>query len=187
MRTLDPARVAEAVDRAYRDLDVELPWQQRLQRWIQEIIGRILDFAGENQVVGGLVLLAIAVLVVWFVTWALRRGLVRDIDLATGAGPDDDVDWDAMAREAEQRGDLDGALRAGYRALIADLVGRGWVPDRRSLTAAEARAAMQDRRAHLAGAVADATTAFERVAYARKAVEVADVEAIRRARQEVAA
>lgn len=183
---LDPFEVERAVERAYRDLHVEPPFTERVWRVVMDVLGRLFTVVNENRVLALLALLVVAAVFGWFLLWSLRRaGIVGEARVDQPRATDDDIDWDAVAREAEARGDLDAAVRAGFRALVQQLAGRGWVPDRRSLTASEARAAVADRRAGLASAVADATTSFEQVAYARREPGPEDVARVRRALEEV--
>ncbi len=183
---LDPAEVERAVERAYRDLVVNPTWSERLQAFIGDVLNRIFYLVTENALLGFLVLLGLGGALVAFLLWSLRRaGLVGDAELASGGASTEKVDWLAASRDAEARGDLDGAVRAGFRALIDELASRGWVPDRRSLTASEARAAVSDQRTGLATAVADASTSFEQIAYARRQPVADDVAAVRRALEEV--
>lgn len=183
---LDPAEVERAVERAYLDLSVEPSLWERAQRWLAEVLGRLLLAVDQHPVLAGVALLVAGLAVGGLLAWALRRGgLVGGGARIARAGDAEEVDWHALALDAERRGDLDAAVRAGHRALLADLADRGWVPDRGSLTAAEARGAMAGRgpaEQH----VALATSAFEQVAYARRDASREDVAAIRHALEEVA-
>lgn len=182
----DPGQVEDALERAYRDVDVELTVQERIARFLGDLLQRLFDFAGSS---GWFTWLAWALVIgllvglVWFVV--RRAGLTRNPEAPLLDLSEPDVDWHELAREAEARGDLDAALRAGYRALLVSLVGRGLVPDRRSLTAAEARDAVETTAPALGPGVDAATRAFERVAYARHDVEPDDVRTMRRVLEEV--
>lgn len=96
-------------------------------------------------------------------------------------------DWDRLADEALARGDLEAAVRARYRALLAALAARGVVPAAQSLTAGECRRAVSSGMPDLFPAVARATQVFESAIYGHAAVERAEVETLRQATQQVRA
>lgn len=96
-------------------------------------------------------------------------------------------DWDKMAEEALARGDLDGAVRARYRALLAALAARGVVPAAQSLTAGECRRAVSKGLPDLFPAVAQATQVFESAIYGHAPIERTSVETLREATQKVKA
>ncbi|HEU5002647.1 MAG TPA: DUF4129 domain-containing protein [Actinomycetota bacterium] len=96
-------------------------------------------------------------------------------------------DWDRMADEALARGDLEAAVRARYRALLAALAARGVVPAAQSLTAGECRRAVSSGMPDLFPAVARATQVFESAIYGHTPVERSEVEALREATQQVRA
>lgn len=95
------------------------------------------------------------------------------------------TDWDRLADEALARGDLTGAVRARYRALLAALATRGVIPQTPSLTAGECRRAVASGLPQAYPVVARATTIFEATLYGHSPVDTADVETLREARESV--
>lgn len=104
-----------------------------------------------------------------------------------GAPRSREPDWDRLADEALARGDMEGAVRFRYRALLAALAARGVVPAAQSLTAGECRRAVSRGMPDLFPAVARATQVFESAIYGHTAVEQAEVETVREATQQVRA
>ncbi|HYR64389.1 MAG TPA: DUF4129 domain-containing protein [Actinomycetota bacterium] len=104
-----------------------------------------------------------------------------------GAGKQVRTDWDRLAREAMARGDLAGAVRARYGALLAALAARGIVPDKPSLTAGECRRAVAGDLPDLYPAVAKATTIFESVMYGRAPATAGEVDTLAAAERSVKA
>lgn len=96
------------------------------------------------------------------------------------------ADWHRLAEEALAAGDLDAAVRAWYRALLARLAARGVIPETSAITAGECRRAVSRTRPGLSKLVDEATITFERVAFGGSRARPSDVEALRRAESAVA-
>jgi uncharacterized protein DUF4129 len=183
-KSLDRTGLRRAVAEAYRGIGPTTPsLLDRIRARLQAVWRGFLDALTNFRGVGSLLIWALVAALLIGGWLLLRRGAlvaeVRGIDVPSPTGAP--VDWLRRADEALARGDLQGAVRALYRALLAALARRGTVADEPSLTAGECRAAVGAARPALYPAVAAATTAFERVAYGRVAPTDEDVEALRRA------
>jgi hypothetical protein len=183
-KPLDRTALRNAVHEAYRGIGpIRRSLLDRIRSGLQAVWRFFLDALTNFRGVGSLLIWALVAALLIGGWLLLRRAPlvaeVRGIDAPAPTGAP--VDWLRRADEALARGDLQGAVRALYRALLAALARRGTVADEPSLTAGECRAAVGAARPALYPAVAAATTAFERVAYGRVAATDEDVEALRRA------
>lgn len=192
--SLDRAIAADAIDRegvetalasAYRgSLQVNPGFIERIRRAVGELIGnllsRLFSFRGAGTFVAWAVLVALLVLAFWLVR---RLRLVPETimdEKGTGARAPR-IDWIARAEDAFRAGDLHGAIHAFYRGLVSALSGRGLLIDAPALTAGECRTTVRALRPDLFEAVADATGAFEQVAYGGAVPGPEDVETLRKA------
>jgi len=151
---------------------------QRARSWLGHQIGHALDAAlgGHLGVFGAVVLLLIAaalVVVVVRVTRASRHGgrLAGTRVGPIGRAPQD---WLAEATACEARGDWRGALRARYRALVAELAGRGVVDEVPGRTTGEYRAEVALNLPRAAPGFGGATDLFEETVYGHRNVGPAD-------------
>lgn len=166
---LDRPAIEDALRGAYDDVDASLSFLDRIWRILEDLVVRVLAAALQREGGLGLVIaLAALALVAGGLWWAYRRfGVVGGAPPATvGATPPRDVDWALWAAHARERGDLEAAVRAGWRHLLHLLDQRGVVDDAPSLTASEAAAAAQRTGPALAAAVTAAADAFEHVVFA---------------------
>lgn len=187
---LDDAQLEDALARSYDGVDPSLEIRDRVLRALGDVFARIVEpllrNRGATGTVASILLLVLGLgLVVWF---ARRLRVVPDaVDAGRVGLREREVDWRRRAEEALARGDLEAALRAEYRVLLHVLDARGVVADAPSLTAAECRSVVERERPNLAGAVRDATDAFERVAYGDLPVRREDVDAVQRAERQAQA
>lgn len=168
----DPGAVRRAAHDILSRPEFQPPYESpidRLRHWVGQQIARVLDaaFSGRVTLLGAVVLGAIAVLVVYLGVRAVR-GVTRD-PAARGVvfdGPRrPPADWLAEALACEQRADWRGALRARYRALVAELARRGLVEEVAGRTAGEYRRAVEASLPRSAEEFGGATELFELVVY----------------------
>jgi hypothetical protein len=145
---------------------------ERARSWLGRQLGHVLDaaFGGHLGVVGAVVLLIVAVaivIVVVRVTRASRHGgrVGGHAVGPTGRAP---RDWLAEAAACEAAGDWRGALRARYRALVAELAGRGVVEEVPGRTTGEYRAEVVANLPTVAPGFGDATDLFEATIYGER-------------------
>lgn len=180
------AEVQAALERAYAGIRAEPTALERLNRFVEDLLVGLLRAAGDAEGLTRLLLVAgLAGLVALLAVWLVRRlSLVPDraVDTA-GSWEQARVDWRARSEDALARGDLDTAVRAAYRALLAALDARGLLRDRPSLTAAGVRRQLTADGA-LRPKTEAATVAFERVVYAGEPPSPAAVATIADAERE---
>jgi len=141
----------------------------RLRHWLGQQLARALDAAlsGHYTVLGVILLTGIAALVVWLIVRAVRatRTDPRVDAIVFGDLRLPPAHWLAEAAACERRGDYRGALRARYRALVAELARRGLVEEIPGRTAGEYRRELANALPAAASAFGGATDLFERVVY----------------------
>ena len=142
---------------------------ERARAWLGREIGHALDaaLAGHLGVVGVVVLLVIAaatVVVIVRVTRASRHGGALG-GARVGPSGRPPQDWLAEAAACEAAGDWAGALRARYRALVAELAGRGVVDEIPGRTTGEYRAEVATNLPTAAADFGGATDLFEASVY----------------------
>ena len=192
--SLERAIAAEPVDRRRSSR----PWRpptrgscrstpgliERIRRAIAELIGsvlsRLFSFQGAGTLVAWAVLAGLAILAVWLVR-RLRLVPETAMEVVPSGSAATRVDWIARAEDAFRAGDLHGAVHAFYRGLLTALSGRGLLIDAPGLTAGECRSTVRAMRPDLFEAVAEATGAFEQVAYGGAVPGADDVDSLRRA------
>ncbi len=141
----------------------------RLRRWVGSEIARAVDAAlsGRVGLLGAVLLVAIAALVIYLMV-RVFRGVYRD-PIARGVVLDGtrrpSADWLAEALSCERQGDWRGALRARYRALVAELARRGLVEEVAGRTAGEYRRELRVALPRAAGDFDVATDLFEVAVY----------------------
>jgi hypothetical protein len=187
---IDPARVRDALTRAYRDV----PRRSIVSRYLayaREFVGSLvsrwiesLDTShGFGSILAWTALLAIVAAVVAF----LRRlgiGFVPEPTARAGRAIDP-VDWRAASERALRAGDATLAVIALYHVLLEALTVRGVISGDPAVTSGECRAAVARAMPGVYGQVASATESFERVAYGGGQAEPRDVEALRTANRAV--
>ncbi|MDP9452222.1 MAG: DUF4129 domain-containing protein [Actinomycetota bacterium] len=159
-------------------------WLERLRDLVLERLGDLLAAlldAGAGGLVGWVV---VAVLGVVAVVLALRltRGLRPDPVAAPGTEPAPGrsaVDWRADAAAHEAAGQWRAALRCRWRALVADLAGRGLVEEVPGRTAGEYRRQVAEVLPEAASDFDAATTLFEEAWYGEHPVGAEQAERLR--------
>jgi len=171
-----PARDPASIRRVAHDIlsrpEFQPPPQSlldRLRHWVGHQISRAIDAAlsGNLTVIGSVLLIAIAVLVVYLVVRA-TRGVHRDPTLrgvVVGGRSRPPADWLAEAADCERRGDWRGALRARYRATVAELARRGLLDEVPGRTTGEYREEVAGSLPGSSGDFTGATDLFERAVY----------------------
>lgn len=182
-------RLAEALNSAYRDLEPhDQTWFDRLRRAIGETLLRALSnlitFSGIATILEWLVILVLILVAVQVLRKARlvpdRRQRPARIPRPRSPG-----DFIAGADRAISSGDLVGAVRLLYRALLAGLVSRGITPDTPSLTAGECRELVSSALPALYPRIAPATLAYERITYGMRDADRDALETLRRAAVDV--
>jgi hypothetical protein len=182
---VDADAVEAALTDAYRGvLQVAPGIIERIRRAIGELIqgllARLFSFQGAGTIVAWAVLVGLGILAVWLIR-RLRLVPETSLEVAGGGTGTPRVDWIARAEDAVRAGDLHLAVHAFYRGLLGVLSGRGLLIDAPGLTAGECRSTVRAVRPELFDAVADATGAFEQIAYGGAVPEPGDVDTLRRA------
>lgn len=182
---VDADVVESALTDAYRGvLQVDPGIIERIRRAIGELIqgllARLFSFQGAGTIVAWAVLVGLGILAVWLIR-RLRLVPETSMEVAGGGTGAPRVDWIARAEDAVRAGDLHLAVHAFYRGLLGALSGRGLLIDAPGLTAGECRSTVRAVRPELFDAVADATGAFEQIAYGGAVPEPGDVDTLRRA------
>jgi hypothetical protein len=190
----DPARMAVALHEAFRGIRTQPSLFERIRHDISVFVvslwQRITRAVNGVPLPHGLLVLVVAGILAVVVAGLIRR-LGYMVPERTAGGPtaarQRKADWERLAREAMARGDLAGAVRARYGALLAALAGRGIVPDAPSLTAGECRRAVAGGLPEAYPVVAKATTVFESVVYGRTEATADGIETLAAAERSVKA
>jgi hypothetical protein len=189
----DREAVSRALARSYVGI-AEAGLLERLWALVSGFLWRVLDAAFEPLVnfhgFGSVLAWAVVFGIATAVVLLLRRlgvGLVPERAAGYDQAASSPLDWQRLAEEALRRNDLREAMRAFHHALVGRLAIRGILAGDPSTTAGECRAAVARAAPDLFASVAEATLAFERVAYGGAAPALTDVEAIRMANREAAA
>ena len=186
VRNVDRGAMGEALSRAYEGI-ARPGLVQRVVTYAKGMFLRILraileplgTFRGFDSALAWAIVVGVGVLAILLLR---RLGLRFVPERGTPeAGGQQRIDWQALADDAQRRGDLREATRALYHALVAALAARRVLSDDASTTAGECRAAVARGLPDLYPAVVDATRGFERVAYGGANPLPADVEPLRRA------
>lgn len=182
---VDADVVESALTDAYRGvLQVDPGIIERIRRAITELIqgllARLFSFQGAGTIVAWAILVGLGILAVSLIR-RLRLVPETSMEVAGGGTGAPRVDWIARAEDAVRAGDLHLAVHAFYRGLLGALSGRGLLIDAPGLTAGECRSTVRAVRPELFDAVADATGAFEQIAYGGAVPEPGDVDTLRRA------
>lgn len=144
---------------------------ERIEGWVSDALNRVLEaFSG---VAGGgliaIVILAAAAALVVVMLVRFGRGVQRDpgvpaVRVRTGRGRTAD-EWRAEAAAHEAQGQWRAALRCRYRALVAELAGRGVLDDLPGKTTGEERADVTDAVPDAGPPFAEATALFDEAWY----------------------
>ncbi len=176
-----PTRDPDQVHRAAREVlsqpefrEAGRPLLSRIWAWLLGRIGELVA-ALIGTSAGSIVGLLLTLLILGGVAvLALRfaRGMTRDPEVAAAipsAPRRSAEDWRGEAEAHERAGEWRNALRCRYRALVADLAGRGLVEEVPGRTAGEYRGEVQRNAPAAAEAFAGATELFESAWYGRTA------------------
>ena len=185
----DPEAVRQLADEVLADrrydeaapslLDRALEWLgEQLARLIGSLVG-----GGGGAIVAWIILLGFAGAVVYLL---VRYGRITLPAIAAGPEPQVMVEltrpareWRAEADRLEAEGRWREGLRCRYRALVADLVRRGTIPEQAGRTAGEYARDVAAREPDAAPSFAAATELFEAVWYGGADAGPADAERFR--------
>ena len=149
---------------------------ERIERDVLDALARVLSgVVGAG--VGAWLALAAIVALVAIVAWRLSSGVTRDpsggVSVSTGRLRPA-ADWRAEAEAHERAGEWRQAVRARYRALVADLAGRGLLHEIPGRTAGEYRAELTDALPAASPQFAGATELFEGAWYGHRPTDATD-------------
>jgi hypothetical protein len=187
---IDPARVRDALTRAYRDVprrSVVSRYLRYALEFIGSLLSRWIDSLEGSHGLGSVLAWASLLALVAAVVAVLRRLGIGFVPEPTGRGgrSTDRVDWRATSERALGSGDATLAVIALYHVLLEALASRGVISGDPAVTSGECRAAVSRSMPGVYGQVASATESFERVAYGGGAAEPHDVDALRAANRAV--
>ena len=140
---------------------------ERIEEWVSDTLNRVLEafsgVAGGGVIAVVILVAAAALLVVMLVRFG--RGVQRDpavpaARVRTGRGRTAE-EWRAEAAAHEAQGQWRAALRCRYRALVAELAGRGVLDDLPGKTTGEERAEVADAIPAAGTQFGEATALFD--------------------------
>lgn len=141
----------------------------RFRHWIGQQLAHALNGAlsGRVTLIGAVALVAIVAGLAWLIVRASRRvSADRTVaGIVVGMPGIPPAEWLRIARACEEQGDWRGALRARYRALVAELSRRGLVAETAGRTTGEYRQEVRVSLPVTADAFAGATDLFESAVY----------------------
>lgn len=156
----------------------------RLRNWIGRQLAHLLDAVlggGRFGVLGAILAVAILIALVVVIVLAVRSTTANPVragfSLPGPARPP--ADWLAEAAACERAGDWRGALRCRYRALVAELAGRGLVEEIPGRTTGEYRRLVSDAVPRASGPFAGATDLFEETWYGDRPADAASADRFR--------
>jgi len=185
----DPESVRQLADEILREPRYDVPAESipdRIMGWLGEQLTRLIEGlvgGGGGAVVAWGILLGAAGAVIYLL---VRYGRITVGALAPDPEPEVMVELTRSAREWREEAEvLEGqgrwpeALRCRYRALVADLVRRGVIPEQPGRTAGEYARDVAARVPDAAPAFAAATELFEAVWYGGAVTGAAEAERFR--------
>jgi len=182
--TRPPGEVSRTIDRVLARPEYRHPgpsFLERIQRDVLDWIARVLSgVVGAG--VGAWIVLALILGLVVLIVWRLAGGVTRDPGrgVAVSAGRlRPAADWRAEAEAHERAGEWRQAVRCRYRALVADLAGRGFLQEVPGRTAGEYRAELGDAVPAASPPFAGATELFEGAWYGQRPTAAADAAHLR--------
>jgi hypothetical protein len=176
--TRDPKHVVDTVHRVLARAEYRRPgpsFLSRVERDVLDWIARVLDSLVRAGIAAWIV--PVLALLVALAVWRLFRDVTRDagraIEVSTVPfrAP---ADWRAEAEAHEKAGEWRQALRCRYRALVADLAGRGILEEVPGRTAGEYRIELGQTLPAAAPAFRGATELFEGAWYGRRPTAAPD-------------
>ena len=174
----NPARDPDSIRHAAHDILAQPQFRtippspvDRARHWLGQQASKLLDetLSGHLSLIGAGVLVVIAGLLVWLIVRGirnLRADQARGPAVASTRRPP--ADWLAEAAASEARGDWRAALRARYRALVAELSRRGLVEEIPGRTTGEYRAEVAVNLPRSAAEFSTATDLFEAAVYGHR-------------------
>ncbi|MGK2947808.1 MAG: DUF4129 domain-containing protein [Acidimicrobiales bacterium] len=182
----DPDAVREAADRILAESRYDRPAEPLIDRALGWIGDRISQALGELVTGGGGAVLAWAVLaaaVGGMIYLIVRHGRVGSLRVPRPGAPEVMVELTRSARQwrdeavaLEAAGRWREGLRCRHRALVADLVGQGAIPEQPGRTAGEYVRDIATTRPDAAPSMAAATELFEAAWYGGAATGAAEAE-----------
>jgi hypothetical protein len=190
--TRPPGQVSRTIDRVLARPEYQHPGPSLLERiqrdvldWVARVLSRVVG-AGLGAWIALAVILALVALVVWRVAGGVTRDPGQGVAVsARRLRPA--ADWRAEAEAHERAGEWRQAVRARYRALVADLAGRGLLQEIPGRTAGEYRAELGDALPAASPQFAGATELFEGAWYGRRPTAAADAAHLRELSDQVLA
>lgn len=171
----DPQEVRDAADAILADARYDVPPEplpERILGWFADQIGSVLGSvvgSGAGAIIAWALVIAAVAFMVFLV---VRYGRIGRIELPSRPEASTMVElsrspreWLAEAEGLEGEGRWREGLRARHRGLVAELVGRGVIPDQAGRTAGEYVLDVRRRLPAGAEAMAEATGLFERAWY----------------------
>lgn len=171
----DPQAVRDAADAILADPRYDVPPEplpERILGWFSEQLGKVLGSAvggGAGTVIAWAIVIGAVSSVAYLI---IRYGRVGRIELPAARRPSTMVEltrspreWRAEAEALEADGRWREGLRARHRALVAELVGRGVIPDQPGRTAGEYVLDVRRRLVPATDAMVEATDLFEAAWY----------------------
>jgi hypothetical protein len=185
--TIPPDEVRRAVEAVLRDpayTEVRPTLMQRAWQWVAARVADVLDAlvgTGTGNVVGAVVLVVALVAILALLArlaFSLRRDPERDAAVADVVGRTA-ADWRDEAAGHERAGELRLAVRAEYRALVAELAAAGLVDEVPGRTSGEYRSAVRRDVPAAADDFAAVTGTFEAAWYGSRPVTAEDLATVR--------
>ena len=177
--TRPPGQVSRTIDRVLARPEYRHPGPpllERIQRDILDWLARVLsEVVGAG--LGAWIALALILGLVVLIVWRLAGGVTRDPGqgVAVSAGRlRPAADWRAEAEAHERAGEWRQAVRCRYRALVADLAGRGFLQEVPGRTAGEYRTELGNALPGASPPFAGATELFEGAWYGQRPTAAAD-------------
>jgi hypothetical protein len=182
--TRPPDQVNRAIDRVLARPEYQHPGPSLLERvqrdvldWIARVLSGVVG-AGLGAWIALAVILALVVLVLWRVAGGVTRDPGQGVAVSSGRLRPA-ADWRAEAEAHERAGEWRQAVRARYRALVADLAGRGLLQEIPGRTSGEYRAELGDALPVAASQFAGVTELFEGAWYGGRPTGAADAAHLR--------
>jgi hypothetical protein len=149
---------------------------ERIQNDVLDWLARVLSgVVGAG--IGAWIVVALLVGLVVLVVWRVTSGMSRDpgLGVALSSGRTRPAtEWRAEAEAHERAGEWRQAVRARYRALVADLANRGFLQEIPGRTAGEYRAELSGALPSASPPFAGATELFEGAWYGKRPTAAAD-------------
>jgi hypothetical protein len=182
--TQNPRHVASTVHQVLARPEYQHPGPSLLERiehdvldWLARTLSSVVG-AG----LGAWVAMAVILGLIAFVAWRVAGGVTRDPGRSvtvSAARRRPAADWRAEAEAHERAGEWRQALRCRYRALVADLAGRGLLEEVPGRTAGEYRAQLADSLPAAGPPFREATALFEGAWYGHRPTTEAETSRFR--------